>query len=134
MRCVYRLQCAGEQCHLELANRVRPKGFGLTGFLARFLEGLEAGARHRVPSRGRSFARPFAGLSRGARVVVVVVGDERREGAKSRHFTLKKLSQTLKACAKGHVICRTVRTEVRVQWPAPHVGSNLNDHCHTLSR
>ena len=45
----------------------------------------------------------------------MVVGDERREGAKSRHLTLKKLSQTLKACAKGHVICRTVRTEVRVQ-------------------
>ena len=115
----------------------RPAGFGLslTGFLARPLEGLEAGVRHRVPSRGRSFARSFAGFSRGARcVVVVVVGDERREGAKSRHLTLKKLSQTLKACAKGHVICRTVRTEVRVQWPAPHVGSNLNDRCHALSR
>ncbi|CAH0366573.1 unnamed protein product, partial [Pelagomonas calceolata] len=67
-------------------------------------------------------------------VLLLCWGGRRREGAKSRHLTLKKLSQTLKACAKGHVICRTVRTEVRVQWPAPHVGSNLNDHCHTLSR
>ena len=47
MRCVERLQSAGEQCHLELKSGSRPKGFGLTGFLARLLEGLEAGARHR---------------------------------------------------------------------------------------
>ena len=116
--------------HLEPANRVRGPRLCLTGFLVRLLEGLEAGARHRG-SVAWSFVRAVV---RGFLAVVVVVGDERREGAKSRHLTLKKLSQTLKACAKGHVICRTVRTEVRVQWPAPHVGSNLNDHCHTLSR
>ena len=51
----------------------RPAGFGLTGFRARLLEGLEAGVRHRVPSRGRSFARSFAGLSRGVRRVVGVL-------------------------------------------------------------
>ena len=57
-----------------------------------------------------------------------------REGAKSRHLTIKKLQKTLKACARGHEICRTVRTEVRVQWQAPHVCSNLYDRCHELLR
>ena len=71
MRCVERLQSAGEQCHLELKSGSRPAGFGLTGFLARLLEGLEAGVRHRVPSRGRSFARQFR-VSRVERVVLLL--------------------------------------------------------------
>ena len=74
---------------------------------------------------------PIVLAGRGALLVCCccVVGGG-GEGAKSRHLTIKKLQKTLKACARGHEICRTVRSEDRVQWQAPHVCSNLYDRCH----
>ena len=62
----------------------------------------------------------------------VVWGGARGREIATPHY--KKLQKTLKACARGHEICPTVRSENRVQWRAPHVCSNLYDHCHTLSR
>ena len=71
MRSVCRLQSAREQCHLELKSG--SPAVSLRAIPCTSPRGTRGWGRHRVPSRGRSFARSFAGLSRGVRRVVGVL-------------------------------------------------------------